>query len=166
MKPITKSTLRCTTRTLAPTCAIIPRRARRNKGRQIALPLLLLIAGLMLAHPCAGAPFEFETTGSLTTPRLQHTATLLSNGKVLVTGGTNLFGTFASAELYDPVGGTWKATGSLATPRTHHTATLLRNGKVLVTGGQDFNTGALASAELYDPTSGRRRPPSRERGSL
>jgi hypothetical protein len=85
-----------------PKSGLIPRHAEGNKARWIALPLLLLTAGLMLAHPCAGAPFEFETTGSLRTARLSHTATLLPNGKVLVAGGTDLFGAFASAELYDP----------------------------------------------------------------
>jgi hypothetical protein len=45
-----------------------------------------------------------------------HTATLLSNGKVLVAGGYN-GAALASAELYDPTSGTWTATGSLVTPR-------------------------------------------------
>jgi len=126
-----------------------------SPARRITLPLFLLLgAGLMLVQPCAGASFEFEVTGSLRTPRLQHTSTLLPNGKVLVTGGTDLFFTFASAELYDPARGTWTATGSLATPRTHHIATLLPNGNVLVIGGRDFTIGVLASAELYDPASG------------
>ena len=50
---------------------------------------------------------------------LDHTATLLPNGKVLVAGGYD--GTIsASAELYDPASGTWTATGSLATARISH----------------------------------------------
>src|SRR5438105_3091521 len=52
-------------------------------ARRIAFPLLCLGAGLMLVQPCAGAPFEFEQTGSLGTARTYHTATLLPNGKVL-----------------------------------------------------------------------------------
>jgi large repetitive protein len=81
---------------------------------------------------------------------LQHTATLLTNGQVLVAGGDNL----SSAELYDPATGLWTATGSLATARGSHTATLLPNGKVLVAGGDGTNNSALASAELYDPATG------------
>jgi len=86
--------------------------------------------------PAVDAPFTFNNTGSLTTARLIHTATLLNNGKVLVAGGTPDFNTpLSSAELYDPASGTWTATGTLNTARFFHTATLLPNGKVLVAGG-------------------------------
>jgi hypothetical protein len=74
---------------------------------------------------------------------------LLPNGKVLVTGGGDGTSSLASAELYDPAGGTWTATASLATARAIHTATLLPNGKVFVAGGYD-GVSSLASAELYD----------------
>ena len=91
----------------------------------------------------------------LNTGRFSHTATLLADGKVLVTGG---FGTssgdqLASAELYDPATGTWTFTGTLNTARAIHTATLLPDGRVLVAGGFNDNIH-LASAELYDPASG------------
>src|SRR5947207_7671693 len=122
---------------------------------RIAFPLLFVGAGLVLLRPCAGAPFEFEETGSLATARYGHTATLLSNGKVLVAGGGGSdFKPIASAELYDRATGASTATGSLATARSFHTATLLPNGKVLVAGGSDSNFNAMASAELYDPASG------------
>jgi Galactose oxidase, central domain/Kelch motif len=83
-----------------------------------------------------------------------HTATLLTNGQVLVAGG---YYNLSSAELYDPVTGDWTATGSLVTGRAGHTATLLPNGKVLVAGGANYNGSnyvTLASAELYDPATG------------
>jgi hypothetical protein len=85
-------------------------------------------------------------TGSLATARDQHTATLLSNGKVLVAGG---FGPLANAKLYDPASGTWAVTRNLVNARFLHTATLLPNGKVLVTGGLG-TAGYLTRAELYD----------------
>jgi hypothetical protein len=103
----------------------------------------------------------------LGTARLDHTATLLANGKVLISGGfggacgggRGPFGCpgLASAELYDPSTGLFTATGALATPRAWHTATLLGNGKVLIAGGftGDFSGNlVLASAELYDPAAG------------
>jgi N-acetylneuraminic acid mutarotase len=124
-------------------------------ARRVAFPLLLLGVGLVLVQPCAGDSGVFNNTGSLATGRANQTATLLSNGKVLVVGGrTTGFVSLASAELYDPASGTWSATGNLVTARTDHTATLLSNGKVLVAGGFNSDSGTLASAELYDPASG------------
>lgn len=98
----------------------------------------------------------WSATGSLATKRENHTATLLPNGKVLVTGGDAGFGSnvINSSELYDPATGLWATTGSLATARTRHTATLLANGKVLVVGGTDINGTLISSAELYDPATG------------
>jgi len=94
-------------------------------------------------------------TSPMSTARAAHTATLLPNGKVLVAGGDNIPYNYPfSAELYDPVTGTWTTTGSLNTPRDFHTATLLTNGQVLVAGGFCYGLGVLASAELYDPASG------------
>jgi hypothetical protein len=90
----------------------------------------------------------FSATGTMLVKRFFHTATLLTSGKVLVTGGPD-----ASAELYDPTSGTFAATGSMSVGRSSHTATLLANGKVLIAGGQ-ATSGALATAELYDPNSG------------
>ena len=97
----------------------------------------------------------WSSTGSLPTARGQHTATLLPNGKVLITGGIGSIGNnhLSSAVLYDPTAGTWSSTGSMSTARAYHTATLLPNGKVLVAGG-DSGSSYLSSAELYDPTAG------------
>jgi hypothetical protein len=83
-----------------------------------------------------------------------HTATLLTDGRVLVAGGCNpsCDSPTAEAELYDPASGTWSATGSMMTPRATATATRLPDGKVLVAGGR--NGTAVSSAELYDPASG------------
>ena len=102
------------------------------------------------------AGWIWEATGSLNRPRLDHTATLLQNGMVLVAAGhISSVVISASAELYNPVSGTWIATGSLKTGRYYHTATLLSNGMVLVAGGYTGPVSRqLASAELYDPASG------------
>src|SRR5208283_157101 len=99
------------------------------------------------------------TTGNMTMLRFAHTATLLANGEVLITGGitsSNL--ATATAELYDPSTNTFSATGSMANARHAHTATLLPDGTVLITGGtnntSDDGIGDLAGAELYDPSLG------------
>ena len=102
---------------------------------------------------------SWSTTGNLNVARSDHTATLLSNGKVLVAGGVDIYRTLSSAELYDPDTGTWTTTGNLNVARSDHTATLLPNGKVLVAGGVDYARGVdfydtLSSAELYNPDTG------------
>ncbi|CAF4296956.1 unnamed protein product, partial [Rotaria sordida] len=78
-----------------------------------------------------------------------HTASVLTNGKVLVAGG--YYGGYVnSAELYDPSTGMWTNTSSMSTARTDHTASVLTNGKVLVAGGL-ISGGYANSAELYQP---------------
>jgi N-acetylneuraminic acid mutarotase len=129
-------------------------------GSRLALLLFFLCAAL--AQLWAATPFQWAFTGSLNDPRDWHTATLLSDGRVLVAGGagprpeTFPFAGLASTELYDPVTGTWTVTGNLNEGRLLHTATLLPDGRVLVTGGWPDHTGGsvMSSAELYNPATG------------
>src|SRR5215470_10513151 len=115
---------------------------------------LLAAVPFSLAGTTATAA-SWVTNGPLHIVRYFHTATLLSNGKILVAGGANnISGPLANAELYDPASGAWTVTGSLNTVREHHTATLLPNGKVLVTGGNDLSFNPVATTELYDPITG------------
>ena len=98
-------------------------------------------------------------TGNLRIARIAPTATLLRDGRVLVTGGdiSESDGmSLASAEIYDPKTGAFRATGRMRTARHASTETLLRDGRVLITGGSTaWNAPVLASAEIYDPKTGR-----------
>ncbi len=94
----------------------------------------------------------FTAVGSMSTPRLGATATLLPNGKVLVAGGHNGMEPVPSAELYDPATKTFSPTGSMAASRFRHVAVLLPGGKVLLAGG------GTKVCELYDPASGTFQP--------
>ena len=102
----------------------------------------------------AALPPPWTATGSMATARYIHTATLLTNGKVLVAGGITTGYATATAELYDPAAGAWTTTGSLVAARYDHYATLLSNGKVLVAGGVGSDGTDLNSAEVYDPATG------------
>jgi N-acetylneuraminic acid mutarotase len=107
-----------------------------------------------LYNPATGL---WSPTSNMHQSRDFHTATLLTDGQVMVVGGLTYNGTdfvpIASAELYDPAGGTWTETGVPAEARSQHSATLLADGKVLVAGGTGANGSQLDSAELYDPVT-------------
>jgi predicted ATPase len=90
--------------------------------------------------------------------RVDHTATLLPDGTLLVAGGQCGPGRYRACERFDPVAGVWSAAAAMAHPRSRHTATLLADGRVLVAGGSTDAEGVLAGAELFDPRRGAWRP--------
>jgi len=101
------------------------------------------------------ATLKFRATGSMHVARIAHTATLLTDGRVLIAGGRGSE-VNASAEIYDPKSGTFHDTGRLISARYKHTAGLLPDGRVLIAGGSDDRDwhGTLSSAEIYDPLRG------------
>jgi hypothetical protein len=143
--------------------------ARAQQTTTLLVDGRVLIAGGLSLSPEPGGGqtssaelFDLATrsstpTGSMTTPRVGHTATLLPSGQVLVVGGTEGnpdTGDLASAELFDPATGSWIRTGELIEPHGGgHTATLLEDGTVLIVGGHGQSDGP-ASSELFDPATG------------
>ena len=111
--------------------------------RQIALILLtLFVVGPVSSAELLG---HFEPTGDMIQARAGHTATLLTDGRVLIAGGSGDL----TAELYDPSTRTFKRTGDMTAARGGHSATLLADGRVLIAGGPGPN------AEIYDPAKER-----------
>jgi TATA-box binding protein (TBP) (component of TFIID and TFIIIB) len=136
-------------------------RAWDARGTPIDVRLVVESSSIHVALPAQPAAMypllvdpSWESTGGMVVVRSHAAATLLSSGKVLVTGGhAPLIGYQSTAELYDPRTGTWSAGADMGTTRSWHTATVLRSGKVLIAGG--FGAGGhTASAELYDPKTG------------
>ena len=132
-------------------------------GRVLIAGGLRMVNGAFVGRLASAELFDpgtgnFTAAASMSTDRQNAAATLLGNGKVLVTGGFGntgfgISGWLPSAELFDPNSNAFSLTGPMATGRGLHQATRLQSGKVLVTGG--FNAGgATASGELFDPAAG------------
>ena len=134
-------------------------------GLELSLGKVLVIGGSTGAI-AAGCEIYDSLTGmwspasSMSKPRKQHTATLLPNGSVLVTGGQGMYAPglisqTASCEIYNPVSNTWTPTGPLSLERIFHSANLLSNGTVLVSGGyNNIGTTFYSSCEIFDPYTG------------
>jgi hypothetical protein len=102
-------------------------------------PLSVTDSGLTVHVDFEGAPLH----ANLTVPaRLIKTIALGSSAVTTVQS-------LASAEVFNPMSGTFALTADMTTARSAHTATLLANGSVLVVGGFDANGNALATAELF-----------------
>ncbi|WP_438007435.1 kelch repeat-containing protein [Sorangium sp. So ce321] len=102
---------------------------------------------------------QWTPAASMGSARSGHTATLLTDGRVLVLGGNRRMSedsVLAAAEIYDPALNAWTAVAPMGLPRGGHTATLLADGRVLVAGGFSVlgRWQELAICEIYDPAAG------------
>ncbi|HSW38196.1 MAG TPA: kelch repeat-containing protein [Acidobacteriota bacterium] len=103
-----------------------------------------------LYDPLTGA--ITRAAGQMNTARENHAAVVLRDGRVLIAGGYNdRF--LKSAEIFNPVDGSFAATGELSVPRSGATAIALRGGTVLIAGG--YNGVYLRSAETFDASQGK-----------
>ncbi len=108
-----------------------------------------------LYDPATG---QFTSTGTMSTPRENHSATWLAPGAVagalagyvLVAGGEDTSEPTDSAEVFNPETGRFSPVGAMTVARKLQAAVLLPSGKVLIAGGQSGDE-SLVSAELFDP---------------
>ncbi len=113
-------------------------------------------------NPDTGSPSTaaaWTPAAAMRSPRFDASATVLSDGRVLVACGAfadaaGRGGVVPATELYDPAMDTWSAADPLHAARGICAAELLPSGKVLVTGGVARSADGLATAELFDPATG------------
>jgi hypothetical protein len=134
-------------------------RERRTRARAVALGNgLVLVVGGSRTDSSGGPNFSrsstehfdpvtgASTTGpSMSVTRAGHEATLLADGRVLVTGG---HGSITLCETYDPSTATFQSAGSMSNPRRDHSATLLSDGSVLVAGGGNYTADLWVADRL------------------
>ncbi|MCZ6691923.1 MAG: hypothetical protein O7H41_20235 [Planctomycetota bacterium] len=103
-----------------------------------------------------------RVTAALPVPTGWHAAVLLSDGRLLVSGGYRsasvLDDSYESrCALFDPQMETWSLAAPLSTRRAWPAAVLLRDGRVLLVGGSHSTTAGGAvqpeSTEIYEPSS-------------
>jgi RHS repeat-associated protein len=114
------------------------------------------LATTVLFNPATGTG-SWTSAGTMTAARQAHSATLIpsalvSNGQVLVAGGSSGSATLTSAELWNGTT-TWTATSALLSAQQGHTATLLGNDAILIAGGVSGTT-TLSTSQLYDASFG------------
>ncbi len=110
----------------------------------------LILSSCELYDPGAGT---FGPTGSLAVGRSYHSALALTDGRVLVLGGSvNLLVDASQPEVYDPLTAQFQATG-LIEPALGGRPAIgeLTDGRVLVVGGRGADDYSTAAAELYQP---------------
>ena len=105
----------------------------------------------LLGFALLGLTFEARAQAPMLTRHSMHTGITLSNGRVLVVGGTIGAG---APELYDPNTDSWTPAGTLGTPRQSPAVAVLADGRVLLAGGLRSSAPALATdVDLYDPVT-------------
>lgn len=153
-----------------------PQKSLRNAHILGAASLLndgrVIVAGgldLTSAAPTANAVVEvydpvkrhWTSAGSLKVPRWSLDAVTLSNGKVLIAGGSTAFKPDAavdSAELFDPATGEFAfAANTLSVARQGYGISLLNDGRAIITGGNtagnNLNGTGVTAVDIFDPAT-------------
>lgn len=109
------------------------------------------ISLLLLCSPGLLAQGRWVEVGRMIRPRVDHTATVLQDGTVLIAGGRDSSGAIAGAEIFDPKTNSFVPAGTMIHPRYGHTAILVDDGTVFIAGGYPAIGPSLLTTEIFDP---------------
>jgi hypothetical protein len=121
-----------------------------------------LLVGLAL--PAAAGPGVFQPVGKMMEPREFPDVTLLSDGRVLVTGGfqwkVDRNVALATAEVFDPTTDSFTRVADLATTRFAPAVVSAPDGRAFFLGGVDDleSNAGLKTVEMFDATTGKFAP--------
>jgi WD40 repeat protein len=107
-----------------------------------------VLATAELYDPAKGV---FTQIGPMTIRRHKHAASVLPDGSVLITGGsdeTDWRGIYRSAEVFDPNAKKFRAVADMNALHFKHRSVELPDGRIVVVGGN-------RSVEIYDPKTRR-----------
>ena len=131
--------------------------ARVLSGLTSLLGIFLISAHFL--SPSIRVADMLSPTGSMQHPRASHTASLLPDGTVLITGGFAGSGSesrpYISTELFDPASGAFRPGPDMVAPRSGHAAVVLKDNRILLVGGWSGASGVTNTAEIYDPATHR-----------
>jgi hypothetical protein len=138
-------------------------------GRYLHVAVRLLDGRVLVMGGCTNDNCSFKTnsaelfdpkTGQFTPAapmharRVEFSATLLADGRVLVTGGENMTGVLTENETYDPATGGWTVNAPMHNAHESHLAVAMPDGRVLVAGGACVDERPCKAAETFDPATG------------
>lgn len=136
-------------------------------GRVLFTGGLDLTTGQTTANAAVYDPVAQTTTNLvMASPRAGHGASVMGNGKVLITGGLSALnltnplsfftGLLQTTEIFDPATNTFGPGPNMLEARALHTSTTLTNGQVLIAGGISTFFGipnVSATAYRFNPTT-------------
>jgi hypothetical protein len=108
-----------------------------------------------VSYPAVLDP-SWSTTASMQITRTNAVSGVLSSGKVIVAGGSDMNGVSTNTtELYNPTTRSWANASAMAVSRVQHAGVLRANGQFMVIGGRTaIYRPAVSSTESYNPTTG------------
>src|SRR5712692_10108034 len=126
------------------------------KFRALRYTLLLIalfsITLLLRASLPTVATGTWVAAGNLSAARSGACTVVLSDGRLLISGGRRAISPTATADLFSTTG-SWSAAVSMNSARSHQSCAVLQDGRVLVAGGTTSGGGITNSAEIYDPSA-------------